>query len=99
MISSMINTQDPLEWLIQGIITLIITPILIYILTTLWNAMVINLANVPYFTLTNLQTAFVTGWPVILTANLVFGILGFFFVRRGAIIQNPGYANPGAGII
>jgi hypothetical protein len=79
-LSSVIERQTIMDYIIGTFGGLIITPIAIYIIATFWNTYVMS--GVPVFT--DISMTFVNNFTLIFVLNFIFGLLSFIFIVRGA---------------
>ncbi|MEO0132721.1 MAG: hypothetical protein ABIK73_07325 [candidate division WOR-3 bacterium] len=77
LISSMIHQTSVVGYILSGVGSLIITPIVIFIASEFWNRYI-------YFGIPmhNFVSVFASNFSVILILNLVFGLISFVFVKK-----------------
>ncbi|VVB58310.1 Uncharacterised protein [Candidatus Anstonella stagnisolia] len=76
-VSSWIDGQSFLEYIASAIGALIVTPVVIFIITSVWNGIVVL-----GFSFSEINLVFINNWPGIMLANLLFGLAAFVFRRR-----------------
>ncbi len=76
-VSSWVDSQNFLGYIASCIGALIITPVLIYVFTSVYDEIVVL-----GFTFSEINMVFVNNWTTIMLLNLLFGLAAFVFRSR-----------------
>ena len=82
LLSSIVEAQSVWGYLISAFAGLVVTPSIIYIITTFWNTYAVI-----GITFDEISMVFVNSFGTIMLINFLAGLMAFIFMKRGSVMR------------